>query len=193
MFGDGHVHEGATRRLALAASRAGIDDVEAAFDLSAAAGPLTGEPLYAAVRAVTGAGDRFLAESRIPRVATSNPPQNWRATDVQTLWKTPIVGSSGTTVGEALTEMMRPDGYFIRQVDRLGQSLVEPHGLLTVPLLGGWLARKGALAYHRGFVAPLAAQPRQTILSVIRTDTSGDTGTARAAIRPSPGRPAYLV
>jgi hypothetical protein len=43
--------------------------------------------------------------------------------------------------------MMRPDGYFIRQLDRLGQGLVEPHGLLAAPLLGGWLARKGARAY----------------------------------------------
>lgn len=192
VFGDGHVHQGMTREFALAASRAGIDDVEAAFELGAAGSPLTGEPLYDAVRAVTGAGRSFLAESRIPRVATSNPQQNWRATDVQTLWEMPIVGSSGTTVGEALTQMMHPDGYFIRQLDRLGQGLVEPHGLLAVPLLGQCLARKGAHAYHRGFVAPLAAQPPETILSVIRTDTS-PAGRAGPEIKRSPCRPSYLV
>jgi hypothetical protein len=168
VFGDGHVHKGMTRDLALATSRAGIDDVDAAFELGAAGSCLTGEPLYSAVRARTGAaGGMFTAESQIPRVAMRNPAQNWRATDVQTLWETPIVGSTGTTVGEALTEMMHPDGYFIRQLDRLGQGLVDAHGLLAVPLLGGWLARKGACAYHRGFVAPLAAHPRQTILAVI--------------------------
>jgi hypothetical protein len=171
VFGDGHVHEGATRELAIAASRAGIDDIEAAFDLGAANSHLSGEPLYDAVRAATGAGSVFVAERRIPRVAKTNPPQNWQATDVQTLWERPIVGISGTTVGAALTDMMRPDSYFIRQLDRLGQGLADPQGLLAVPLLGTWLARKGADAYHRGFVAPLAAQPRQTILSLIRTDT----------------------
>ncbi|MEA2138348.1 MAG: hypothetical protein QOG56_1498 [Solirubrobacteraceae bacterium] len=193
VFGDGHVREGVTRELALAASRAGIDDVEAAFDLGAAGSCATGEPLYDAVRAATGAGRFFVAESRIPRVASSNPSQNWRAADIQTLWETPIVGSSGTTVGEALTEMMRPDGYFIRQLDRLGQGLVEPHGLLAAPLLDGWLARKGARAYNRGFVAPLAAQPRQAILSVIDADATGGAGAVGAAIRRSPQRAAHVA
>jgi hypothetical protein len=193
VFGDGHVHEGATRELALAASRAGIDDVEAAFELGAAGSRLTGEPLYDAVRAATGAARRtFTAEGKVPRVATCNAPQNWRATDVQTLWETPIVGSSGTTVGDALTEMVARDGYFIRQLDRLGQGLVDAHGLLSVPLLGDWLVRKGAHAYHRGFVAPLAAQPRQTVLSVIHTDTS-DAGRVGTAIMRSSGRPAHLA
>lgn len=143
VFGDGHVHEGATRELALAASRAGIDDVEAAFELGAAGSRFTGDPLYDAVRAATGAArGTFTAEGKIPRVATCNAPQNWRATDVQTLWETPIVGSSGTTVGNALSEMMAPDGYFIRQLDRLRQGLVDAHGLLAVPLLGDWLVRR---------------------------------------------------
>jgi hypothetical protein len=193
VFGDGHVHEGATRDLALAASRAGIDDVEAAFELGAAGSRFTGDPLYDAVRTATGgARGTFTAEAKIPRVATCNAPQNWRATDVQTLWETPIVGSSGTTVGDALTEMMAPDGYFIRQLDRLGQALVDAHGLLAVPLLGDWLVRKGAHAYNRGFVAPLAAEPRQKILSVIHTETS-DAGTVGAAITHPLERPARLA
>lgn len=36
VFGDGHVHEGATRNLAVAAARAGIDDIEIAFEFGAA-------------------------------------------------------------------------------------------------------------------------------------------------------------
>lgn len=193
VFGDGHVHEGDTCRLALCASRAGIDDVQVAFELGAADSRLTGEPLYDAVRAATGAhGRAFVAESQIPRVASRNPGQNWRAPDVQTLWEIPIVGGSGTTVGEALTEMMDPGGYFIRQLDRLGQGLVEPHGLLAVPLLGNWLARKGACAYHRGFVAPLAAQPRKTILSVIDAGAGDDESSAVEATI-APVRSASLV
>ena len=171
VFGDGHVHEGATRRLAVAAARAGIDDIEVAFDLGAAGARLTGEPLYRAVRDATGAGDRlFRAERMIPRPSPRNAPQNWRAPDLESLWDGPIVGDSGTTVGEALIEMMDPGGYFIRQLDQLGQSLVDARGLLAVPLVGGWLARNGAEAYHRGFVAALATQPRQAILSVVHAD-----------------------
>jgi hypothetical protein len=183
VFGDGHVHRGVTRTLTLAAVRAGIDDVEAAFELGESGARLGGEPLYGAVRAATGAPQgTFLAESKIPRPSPANPPQNWRAADIETLWDTPIVGSAGTTVGKALTDMIASDGYFIRQLDCLGQGLVEAYGLLAVPILGDWLARKGCQAYHRGFVDQLAAQPRQVILSVVHPMTSA-TPSARTAVR----------
>jgi hypothetical protein len=134
------------------------------------------------VRAITGApGDRFVAETRIPRPSAANPPQNWHATDIESLWDTPIVDNAATTVGEALADMLHPDGYFIRQLDCLGQGLVEAHGLLALPLLGDWLAHKGCRAYHRGFVDALAAQPKQVILSVIHADTAADARTAAAA------------
>jgi hypothetical protein len=187
VFGDGHVHEGATHRLAVAASRAGIDDVEVAFALGERGRRLTGEPLYRAVRAATGGGrHRFRAESRIPRPSALNPPQNWRAPDFETLWDAPIVGDRGTTVGAALTEMMEPDGYFIRQLDRLGQGLVDARGLLAVPLLGGWLARHGAEAYHRGFVERLAAQPRQAIMSVVHDEPGGGRVAEQPRALPAP-------
>jgi hypothetical protein len=190
VFGDGHVHQGDTRRLALAAVRAGIDDVEVAFELGAAGSRGTGEALYRSVRAITGApADRFVAETRIPRPSAANPPQNWHATDIESLWDTPIVGTSATTVGEALADMLDADGYFIRQLDCLGQGLVEAHGLLAVPLLGDWLARKGCRAYHRGFVDTLAAQPRQVILSVVHADVPAAASTTAAARR-SPSRSA---
>jgi hypothetical protein len=186
VFGDGHVHEGATRELALAAVRAGIDDVEAAFELGAAGNRLTGEPLYRAVRAATRAGgETFRAERMIPRASRANPRQNWRAPDIGVLWGTPIVGAGGTTVGEAMTEMMRADGCFIRQLDRLGRGLVDAHGLLAVPILGGWLAAKGADAYHRGFVVPLAADPSRTILSIVQRDVAQRSRAPRSSILPS--------
>lgn len=189
VFGDGHVEQGLTRRLALAAVRAGIDDVEAAFELGAAGSRLTGEPLYRAVRAATSATDGiFLPERKIPRPSAANPSQNWRAKDIETLWETPIVGRAGTTVGEAMTQMMHPDGYFIRQLDRLGRGLVEAHGLLAVPILGSWLARKGAQAYHRGFVEPLAAHPRQVIFSVIGANTTGEATTASSRAKTAASR-----
>jgi hypothetical protein len=186
VFGDGHVHRGATRPLALSAVRAGIDDVQAAFELGAAGALMTGEQLYRAVRGVTGApADRFVAETKIPRPSVANPVQNWRAPDIETLWDTPIVAGAATTVGEALTDMLDPDGYFIRQLDCLGRGLVEPYGLLAVPIVGDWIARKGCQAYHRGFVDVLAAHPRRVLLSVVRADSaSGRRTPAEAADDP---------
>ena len=178
VFGDGHVDRGVTRTLALAAVRAGIDDVEAAFELGAARERLSGAALYRAVRAATGGPvHAFLAETMIPRPSACNPRQNWRAQDLETLWDSPIVGATGTTVGEALTDMLTPDGYFIRQLDCLGQGLVEGYGLLAVPILGDWLVHHGCRAYHRGFVDALAAQPRRTILSVVHADAATDAMT----------------
>jgi hypothetical protein len=75
--------------------------------------------------------------------------------------------------------MMAPDAQFIRQLDRLGQGLVEAHGLLAAPLLGPWLADKGRPAFHRGFVRPLARDPRPVIRAVIRAAaTASPTGAA---------------
>ena len=139
------------------------------------------------MRTATGARDRlFRPESKIPRTSRLSPPQNWRGPDLETLWDGPIVGDCATTVGQALTEMMDPDGYFIRQLDRLGQGLVDARGLLAVPLLGGWLARNGAQAYHRGFVGRLAAHPRQAILSVVHAGAGGEGAAANARAAPAP-------
>ncbi len=175
LFGDGHVDRGVTRQLATAAVRAGIDDTQVAFELGASGSRLSGKPLYRAVRAATGARETFLAETKVPRPSAANPPQNWRATDIETLWDAPMVGAAGTTVGEAVADMMQPGGYFIRQLDRLGQGLVEAYGLLALPILGGWLAHRGRQAYTRGFVDALAAEPKQTILSIVYEDATAET------------------
>jgi hypothetical protein len=185
IFGDGHVHEGATRQLALAAVRAGIADVEAAYDLGATGHVLTGEPLYGAVRSATGASETsFRAELLIPRPSAANPAQNWQASDLESLWSTPIVGAGETTVGQALTEMLQPDGQFIRQLDCLGQGLVEPYGLLATPVLGAWLSKKGCQAYHRGFVEPLAAQPKRAVLGVCQSRERMEASPPRLSRRP---------
>jgi hypothetical protein len=104
------------------------------------------------------------------------------------LWNTPIVGTTGTTVGDALADMMQPDGYFIRQLDCLGQGLVQAYGLLAVPILGGWLANKGCRAYHRGFVDALAAHPKRVILSVLH-ETAAAEAKIKTLCETTPQRP----
>jgi hypothetical protein len=177
VFGDGHVNEGATTELALAAVRAGNDDVEVAFQLGASGGTARGEALYAAVREATGAsGEAFGTETKIPQVSTANPGQNWQAPDVESLWVSPMVGTGGTTVGEALVAMLDPAEQFIRQLDGLGQGLAGEHGVFAVPILGAWLGQKCCQAYHDGFVEPLARDPQPVLLAVVHS--TGDAPTS---------------
>ncbi|MGC1734261.1 MAG: hypothetical protein WA731_16655 [Pseudonocardiaceae bacterium] len=169
VFGDGHVDEGVTRDLALAGVRAGVDDVEVAFGLGTSGSAVSGEALYERVREATGAGGgAFLAETRIPRLSPANPGQNWEANDAETLWESPMVGSTGTTVGEALVAMLEPGELFMRQLDGLGQGLSGERGVFAVPILGRWLSEIGGQAYHGGFVESLAHDPQRVILALVQ-------------------------
>ena len=168
VYGDGHLDEGVTRDLVLAAARAGIDDVEVAFGLGRSGHAPTGEPLYQRVRERSGArGAVFLAEERVPRLSPRNEPQNWRAPDAASLWQSPVVGASGPTVGEAIVAMLGPGEEFIRQVEGLGEGLAGSHGVLAVPVLGRWLAGRCCHAYHDGFVVPLARDPKAVLLALV--------------------------
>ena len=178
VFGDGRVDAGSTTQLAGAAVRAGIDDVEVAFALGRAGRVVRGDLLYENVREATSApAGVFVAESRIPRPADSNPSQNWRADGIDSLWESPVVGSSGTTVGEALSNMLDADGEFIRQLEALGQGLAGTNGILGLPLVGGWLGDKCCQAYSAGFVAPLTRDPQAVILELVGADGSEETSS----------------
>ena len=160
VFGDGHVDEGMTRDLALAAVQAGVDDIEVAFALGRTGRAAPGPSLYQALRRETGApGHVFRAETLVPRLSETNPPQNWMAPDVETLWESPMAGSTGPTVGDAVVDMLRPDGEFIRQLEGLGEGLAGSHGILAAPVIGPWLLGHCCHAYHRGFVEPLPVTP----------------------------------
>jgi hypothetical protein len=168
IFGDGHIEEGVTKELALGGVRAGIADIEVAFQLGASGRTLHGSALYEEVRRATGADrDVFRAESWIPRVSESNAAQNWWAHDVEELWESPMVGSDGLTVGDAIVDMLDPDGQFIRQLEALGEGLAGSHGVLALPVIGGWLSGHCCHAYHRGFVEPLAADPKRVVLELV--------------------------
>jgi len=170
VFGDGHLDQGVTKELALGAVRAGIDDVEVAFGLGSTGGPVGGSALYRRVREATGAGgDAFVAEERAARPSSDNPTQNWQASGVEALWESPVVGDTGTTVGEALVAMLEPAEQFIRQVAALGEGLAGDQGVFAVPLLGSWLAEKCCQAYHGGFVEPLAHHPQGVLLALVES------------------------
>ncbi|HYX45194.1 MAG TPA: hypothetical protein VE760_09145 [Acidimicrobiales bacterium] len=173
VFGDGCLDQGLTRELAIRAVRAGVDDVEVAFELGAGrlrsedAGrgmASSGPALYAAVRAATGApDDMFLAETMVPRPSPENPVQNWRATDVDELWSSPIVGSRGTTVGTAVNEALEAGEELPRRLESLARGVADSLDLPPLPGLRRWMGRKACQAYHHGFLENLAADPKGAV------------------------------
>ncbi|MDQ4011557.1 MAG: hypothetical protein M3228_12890 [Actinomycetota bacterium] len=180
LFGDGCLEQGVGKKLAVAAVRAGIDDVEVAYRLGASDSRLSGEALYRAVRSATGAPhDAFRPETLIPTPSADNAPQNWRATDAEALWTSPIVGTTGTTVGMAVEETLRVGGEVFRRLDRLGSGVFEVPGLLGVSPLRRWVARKGSQAYHHGFIQGLAQDPRAAVLAIVEEPDSRPTTTAQ--------------
>ncbi|MGH3975923.1 MAG: hypothetical protein ACRDS9_21720 [Pseudonocardiaceae bacterium] len=159
LFGDDLLEQGVGKKLAVAAVRAGINDVEVAYHLGASGSRLNGENLYQAVRSATGAPhDAFRPETLIPTLSADNPPQNWQATDAEELWSSPIVGTTGTTVGMAVEQTLHVGGEVFNRLDRLGPGVFEVPSLLGVPALRRWVARKASQAYHHGFIQGLVLQ-----------------------------------
>ena len=178
LFGDGCLEQGVTRELALAAARAGVDDVEIAFELGGSGKAASQHELYRAVREATGAPpDAFLAQTKVPWPSPDNPPQNWQATDLDALWESPIVGSSGTTVGDAVTEALQPGQELPRRLESLGDGITDSLRLPPIPGLRPWLGRNASEAYRRGFVERLAADPKAAVCaSVAEVGSRADGG-----------------
>ncbi|MDQ4020150.1 MAG: hypothetical protein M3257_00585 [Actinomycetota bacterium] len=184
LFGDGHLEEGVGKELAVAAARAGIDDVDVAYQLGVSGTRLCGEALYRAVRSATGApDDTFVTETRIPIPSADNPPQNWWATDVETLWSSPIVGATGPTLGVAVEETLR-QGAVSRWLDCPGSAVFEAPGRPGVPALRRWAARKASEAYHHGFIQGLAENPRATVLAIIDNSAGVHRVPRRTGVQP---------
>lgn len=183
LFGDGLLEQGVGEDLVIAAVRAGIDDVEVAYRLGASGSRLQGDALYQAVRSATGAPDvAFRPETRIPILSADNPPQNWRATDAEALWSSPVVGTTGTTVGLAVEETLHLGAEVSRRLDRLGPGVFEVPGLLKVPALRRWVAGKARQAYYQGFVQGLAQDPKATVLAIVDNEAAGPTGASHGVI-----------
>ena len=163
LYGDGCLDRGVTRERALAAARAGIDDVEIAFGLGRSGRQVAGEALYAAVEEATGlpAGGRF------PRLSTDNPEQNWEAADVVALWDSPMVGSTGTTVGQAVAAALEEGEELPTRLGCLGSGIAGDLDVPPVPGLRPWLNRRACEAYHRGFLDHLVSDPRGCIIEIV--------------------------
>lgn len=169
LYGDGRLDRGPGRDLAVAAVREGNDDVELAFRLGTTRRAMPDEELFDEVARATGARPRcFRAEARIPVPSGANPPQNWMAADLETLWNRPIVGETGVTVGEAISEVVSLGGEVSRRLDCLGNGLVRVTGASSIPILRGWLSSRGCEAFHRGVIERLGREPKESLMEIVR-------------------------
>lgn len=185
VFGDGCLERGATRRLAVAAARAGIDDVEVAHRLGTSGAELAAEQLFRAVREATGAtGRRYRAELWVPRLAAGIAPQNWQAGDIESLWEAPIVGSSGATVGQAVSEALEPGGELANRLEGLGRGLSTGLAVPGPAAARHWLGRRAGQAYHDGFLRGLMGDPRRSVMEVLAAGQADDVRRGRLDLRP---------
>jgi hypothetical protein len=99
----------------------------------------------------------------VPRPSSDNPSQNWRATDLDDLWSSPIVGTRGTTVGEAVADALQPGQELPRRLGCLSSGIADSLGLPAIPGLRPWVGRKACQAYHRGFIDGLALDPKGAV------------------------------
>jgi uncharacterized protein DUF4157/AMOP domain-containing protein len=150
-----------TRRIAVAAMRAGIQDITEAFRIGQAATTLTYPNLFDTVRSATGApAGRYVAETRLPQPDPSSPSHNWRAPNFESLWTRPMVGTTGPTVGSQITASLQPGREIRRQLDDLALQFDEVDSRWS----GDLHPRRG---YLQGFVIPLARNPYGGIHHII--------------------------
>ena len=83
-----------------------------------------------------------MAETRIPVPSADTPAQNWRAADFESLWDAPIVGSTGSTVGQAVCEALEPGEELPRRLAGLGDSLGDSIGLAAPAFVQHHLAAR---------------------------------------------------
>jgi hypothetical protein len=150
-----------TRALAVGAMRAGIQDIREAFSIGQTGIVLANQALYDGVRSATGApAGAYVAETRLPKPDPSNAAQNWRAPSFETVWTQPMVGTAGPTVGDQITAGLQPGKGIRQQLDDLALQfdVIQHHRT------GDVHPRRG---YIDGFLLPLVAHPRESILSII--------------------------
>lgn len=173
-----------TRTIAEDAIRAGNNDVRVAFAFGSTTGGLAvaGAAVFLYVRMATHATpDRYVPETMIPEIDPSNPAQNWRAADFETLWGMHMLGASGPTVGDQITAAMRPGNDIRDQLDEIADSFPP-----VDPRWSGDLHPRRA--YREGFVDPLVRNPRAGMLSIIHwTPNYGLSGEDRDDISRATG------
>jgi hypothetical protein len=156
VFGDAHL-DTATENLAVAAIKAGNRDINKAYTLGTQMGlPVSDVDLFGQVQLQTGGtGGQFVPETLMPKPDASEPPQNWKAADINALWDQKLLGNKGDSVGDAITKTVRT-GAIADNLKGLAEKFPEKKLVLH--------PRK---AYLKGFVAKIQHDPKAGVLDII--------------------------
>ena len=163
---DNPAADNVTRTRAQAAIQAGNRDVDEAHALGRAGAALAGPALEQAVRSRTGAtGAQFVPETLMPRLARREAEPDWRAPSLEVLWNRRIV-RRGPTVGARVAAALQPGQEIRRQLDDLATNFPTDTDILDSTV-------HPRLAYQRGFLDPLVAQPYRGLLDIIHWAPTG--------------------
>jgi hypothetical protein len=171
VMGDSHLDAG-TEKLAVGAIRAGNRDITKAYEIGKAMStPVPDADLFAQVRFTNGgSGSKYAAELQMPEPAKTEPPQNWKASDINALWDQPLLGTAGETVGQVISKRVK-GGSIAIQLRSLAENFPEKATLGLHP----------RASYLKGFVERLQANPKAGVLDIINW-APHDMSTGDAAL-----------
>ena len=163
IYGDDHLDDAdpqnVTRGLAQTAIQAGNKEVNTAYTLGqsqAAAQALDEAAIHSTVRQSSGSGDSYAAETMIPKLAPTNPAQQWQAPSFEALWSQPVVAGSKDTFGNLLTASFQPGKEIRQQLEGLAAKFPTAQ-----------LGMNPQAAYLKGFLNPLSADLYKGISNII--------------------------
>jgi hypothetical protein len=158
VMGDAHL-DTATETLAVAAIQAGNKDIEAAYNLGVQTKlPMPDADLFAKVRPANGGTkDKYAPELQIPVPDKNEPPQNWKAPDISSLWTKNLLGQTGDTVGMAISKTVRTGA--------IAGQLTDLADKFPADAMFGKLHPRAA--YLTGFVANLQSDPRAGVMDIV--------------------------
>jgi hypothetical protein len=156
VFGDKHLDTN-TEKMAVAAIKAGNKDIEKAYGIGKMMPtPVPDQDLFAQVRTISGgAGDKYAPETHIPEPSKSEPAQNWKATNIETLWDQKFLGTTGDTVGQVISKRVQGGSIAIQLTSLAANFPVKESGFHV------------RAAYLKGFVAKLQADPKAGVLDIV--------------------------
>jgi hypothetical protein len=157
VMGDAHL-DAATETLAVAAIQAGNKDIEAGYNLGTQTKlPMRDADIFAKVRPLNGGTkDKYAPELQMPVPDKKEPPQNWHAPDIATLWTKNLLGKTGDTVGMAITKTVRTGA--------IASQLTDLADKFPVDAFPGLHPRA---AYLAGFVGNLQKDPRAGVMDIV--------------------------
>lgn len=160
VFGDRHLDAG-TEKLAVDAIKAGNNDITKAYDHGVKTPtPIPDADLFAKISVAGGGkGGKYAPQLLIPEVDKKEPAQNWKASDINTLWDQKFLGTKGDTVGQVISKRVQ-GGAIAIQLIALGDKFPVSQNAVVATL-------QPRNAYLVGFVKKLQNDPKAGVLDIV--------------------------